>query len=260
MMSDSKTDQRLTNQQVRILKLLFKFRFLTTPTLSDIMKVQRPSAYEALEQLVQKELLTKVYKPEYRIDRRPAYYYLNKAGVTTVRKVLDVKESVVHALYKNDEMTDEFIQHSIKLAQCYSAITRFLPESTDIFSKTEINRFGQFPKNRPDMYIRTPDGREVIVVIADDKPLYIVRKRLEEILTHSEDEGWEGDYPTVCFVLKDNSAKNSFLYTTFKKLDAMGMDVDNFNVLATTLTSFSADDSQIWSSVYSPKQPQYLFR
>lgn len=258
-MSDSKTDQRLTKQQVRVLKLLFKFRFLTTPTLADIMKVQRPSAYEVLEQLVQKELLTKVYKSEYRIDRRPAFYYLNKTGVTSVRKLLDVKEHVVHALYKNDEMTDEFVQHSIKLAQCYSAIIRHLPEGTDIFSKTEINRFGQFPKNRPDVYIRTPDGREAIVVIVEGKPLYIIRKRLEEILNHSEDEGWDGDYPTICFVLQDNSAKNSFLYTTFKKLDGMGMEAGDLNVIATTLDALKTDIPLIWSSVYRPKQVQGIF-
>jgi hypothetical protein len=84
---------------------------------------------------------------------------LNKTGVTAVRKLMDVKESVVHALYKNDEMTNDFVNHSLKLIQCYVAIMKYLPEATNIFSKTEINRFKQFPKTRPDLYIRTPDGQ-----------------------------------------------------------------------------------------------------
>jgi hypothetical protein len=204
--------------------------------------------------------VAKVYEPKFRIDRKPAYYYLNKSGVTAVRKLMDVKESVVHALYKNDEMTDDFVSHSMKLIQCYTAIIKYLPKDSAVFSKTEINRFRQFPKNRPDLYIRTPDGKEAIVVIADDKPPYIVRKRLDEIITHSEDESWEGDnYPHICFVLKDSAAKFSFLYTTNKKLEGMGMDEGELPILASALTAFDKPAAHIWSPPFNPKKQTALF-
>jgi len=224
------------------------------------MGIHRVSVYEVLEQLVSKKLVAKVYEPKFRIDRKPAYYYLNKSGVTAVRKLMDVKESVVHALYKNDEMTDDFVSHSMKLIQCYTAIIKYLPKDSAVFSKTEINRFRQFPKNRPDLYIRTPDGKEAIVVIADDKPPYIVRKRLDEIITHSEDESWEGNnYPHICFVLKDSSAKFSFLYTTNKKLEGMGMDEGELPILASALTAFDKPAAHIWSSLFNPKKQTALF-
>ena len=251
--------QKLTGQQQRILKLLFKFRFVSAGLLAAVMGIRRSSVYEVLEQLVAKKLVTKVYKLSFRIDRKPAYYYLNKSGVTTVRKLMEVKESVVHALYKNDEMTDEFVSHSLTLMQCYVAIIKYLPDGSDIFSRTEINRFTQFPKTRPDMYVRTPEDREAIVIIADDKPQYIVRKRLDEILTHSEDEGWDGEYPKVCFILKDNAAKYSFLYTTNKKLESMGLDEDELVVLAASLSAFATPTSNPWASSLKPKQQTVLF-
>jgi predicted transcriptional regulator len=252
--------QKLTGQQQRVLKLLFKFRFVSAGLLADVMGIHRVSVYEVLEQLVSKELVAKVYEPKFRIDRKPAYYYLNKSGVTAVRKLMDVKESVVHALYKNDEMTDDFFSHSMKLVQCYTAIIKYLPKDSAVFSKTEINRFRQFPKNRPDLYIRTPDGKEAIVVIADDKPQYIVRKRLDEIITHSEDESWEGDnYPHICFVLKDSAAKFSFLYTANKKLEGMGMDEGELPILASALTAFDKPAAHIWSSPFNPKKQTALF-
>lgn len=252
--------QKLTGQQQRVLKLLFKFRFVSAGLLADVMGIHRVSVYEVLEQLVSKELVAKVYEPKFRIDRKPAYHYLNKSGVTAVRKLMDVKESVVHALYKNDEMTDDFVSHSMKLVRCYTAIIKYLPKDSAVFSKTEINRFRQFPKNRPDLYIRAPDGKEAIVVIADDKPPYIVRKRLDEIITHSEDESWEGDnYPHICFVLKDSAAKFSFLYTTNKKLEGMGMDEGELPILAAALTAFDKPAAHIWSSPFSPKKSVSLF-
>lgn len=258
-MSSDEGNQKLTGQQQRILKLLFKFRFVSSGLLAMVMGIRREGVYQVLEQLVSKELVTKVYKEEWRIDRRPAYYYLNKAGVTTVRKIMDVKESVVHALYKNDEITDDFIEHSLKLMQCYVSIMKYLPEGTDIFSKTEINRFKQFPKTRPDMYIRTPDGNEAMIVIVDDKPLYIVRKRLNEILEHSEDDGWDGDYPYICFILRNPSDTYSFLYTTEKKLEGMGLDEDELTVLAAPMSAFDQPLVALWSTPYKPKEQRQLF-
>lgn len=259
-MSGEDKGQKLTGQQQRVLKLLFKFRFVSAGLLADVMGIRRVSVYEVLEQLVSKELVAKVYEPKFRIDRKPAYYYLNKSGVTAVRKLMDVKESVVHVLYKNDEMTDDFVSHSMKLMQCYVAIAKYLPKESAIFSKTEINRFKQFPKNRPDLYIRTPDDKEAIIVIADDRPLYIARKRLDEIITHSEDEGWDNDdYPRICFVLKDDSAKYSFLYTTNKKLESMGLDENELPIRATALSAFDKDYAQIWASPHNPKKSTPLF-
>ena len=112
-MSSDENGQKLSGQQQRILKLLFKFRFVSAGLLAMVMGIRREGVYQVLEQLVSKGLVTKVYKAEYRIDRKPAYYYLNKSGVTAVRKLMDAKESVVHALYKNDEMTDDFVNHSM---------------------------------------------------------------------------------------------------------------------------------------------------
>ena len=155
---------------------------------------------------------------------------------------------------------DDFIEHSMKLMRCYVAIMQYLPEGSDIFSKTEINRFRQFPKNRPDLYIRTPGGKEAIIVLADDMQPYIARKRLDEIIKHSEDESWEGeDYPIIGFILRDYSAKNSFLFTTRKKLDDMGLDENELPIVATSLKALSEPTAAIWATPYKSKQNIALF-
>jgi predicted transcriptional regulator len=110
-MGTQKEQAMLTASQQRLLKLLFKFRFISAQSLAHVMNINRRSVYEALEKLTNTELVIKVYSDDFRIDRKPAYYYLSKSGVTTVRKLMDVTESVVHTLYKNDEASEEFIQH-----------------------------------------------------------------------------------------------------------------------------------------------------
>jgi DNA-binding PadR family transcriptional regulator len=259
-MEASDQQVKLTSQQQRVLKLLFKFRFISAQLLAQVMGISRPGIYQSLELLVEKGAVSKVYEKEFRINRKPAYYYLNKQGVTVVRRLMNVKESAVHTLYKNDIATPEFIEHCLVTAYCYVTICRYFPADTNIFTRSEINRFKQFPKNRPDLYIRMPDGSEAIIVIMDDKPLYIIRKRLDEIIKHSEDEGWEdGDYPRICFILKHGSDKNSFLFTTRKKLEAMGMDEDEIHVLVTDLKALKGDSERVWLNVFNPKAFVGLF-
>ena len=250
---------KLTAQQQRVLKLLFKFRFVSAQLLAQVIGISRFSVYEVLEYLVKQNLVTKVYKSEYRLHGRPAYYYLNKTGVTTVRKLMDVKESVIHALYKNDQATDDYVQHCLKLIALYNYLLSTLPDGTDIFTKSEINRLRYFPKNRPDLYIRTPDDNEAMILLVDDKAPYIIRKRLDEIITHSEDEGWDGDYPKICFVLADTKAKYSFLYSTNKTLDSMGFDEDEISILATSLKDIQNKQRLLWSNAFNPKRYVNLF-
>ncbi len=181
---------------------------------------------------------------------------------------MDVEESVIHALYKNSVMSEKFIAHCLKLILCYATIAKGVPEGTTLFTKPEINRNSRFPKTRPDMYIRSPKGQEAFIVIVDDEPLYIVRKRFEEVLEHSRDEGWVDDtynednesddteydstsaryydnqlssslpYPRICFIVKDEAAKRSFLYTTKRKLDDMYFTEDELQVFAAPLQAF----------------------
>ncbi|HLZ15347.1 MAG TPA: MarR family winged helix-turn-helix transcriptional regulator [Candidatus Saccharimonadales bacterium] len=258
-MEAGQEEVKITVQQQRILKSLFKFRFISAQLAAQVMGISRQGVYQALEALVDKKLVSKVYEKEFRIDRKAAYYYLNKQGVTAVRRLLDVKESTVHALYKNDVATPEFIERCLAAAHCYAILNHFLPADTNIFTKAEINRFSQFPKNRPDLYIRTPDNKEAVIVVMDDKPLYIARKRFDEIIRHSEDEGWDGDYPHIGFILRHGNDKNSFLFTARKKLENMGMDEDEIYVLATDLKALGGNSDRIWSSVFSPKSFVRLF-
>jgi len=73
-MVDSKKEVKLTAQQQRVLKLLFKFRFVSAQLLVEVIGINRRSVYEVLEYLVKQNLVTKVYKSEYRLHGKPAYY------------------------------------------------------------------------------------------------------------------------------------------------------------------------------------------
>lgn len=255
----------ITRQQERFLKLLYKFRYVNTRELAKVLSIRSDTTYQVLKVLLDKGLVIKVYKKEYRIDRKPAYYYLSSTGVTTVRKLLNVSESVVHALYKQG--SDEFIAHCQTTLACFNFIRDQLPPETYILAKTKINQDTAFPKNRPDLYIRTPDNHEIIVYIMTTQPNYIINKRIDEVITHSEDEGWGGDYPDIALIVKDPRIRNSNLFKTNKKLEDMGMGEDELTVLVASLdrlrgsgnsNSTSKHSTALWGSAFRPLEPVSL--
>lgn len=251
-MNQPMSNLKLTTQKKRVLMLLFKFRFVTSHLLATYLNIRRSSTYEVLEYLTKHDLVTKIYAPEYRINRRPAYYYLSKDGVTLVRKIMDVEESVVHSLYKNGNASEDFIRLSLLTLNHYTTIRNHLPEGSEIFTRSEINRLKEFPKNKPDLYVRTSDGNEAIFIIADTKPSYIIKKRLEEIIAHNDSGDWDGEYPAIIFIFNDGNSMHRFLYFAHKVLESTGID-DELTILG---TYNKALDDDIWYSALSPSKPK----
>ena len=257
-MESNEKDIKLTKHRQRILLFLFKFRFVSARLLAIAMHEERTRVYRALEYLVAKGLVTKVYDSSFRIDRKPAYYYLSTAGVTKVRHIMDVDKPVVHPLYKNDTVSQEFIEHCLQTIDVFNTLRDRLPEDTGISSKSEINQYQEFPKTRPDLYIRTPEDREAIIVILDDLPKYLIRKRLDEIILHCDEEGWDGDYPVVGVIVKDDHTARSLNFTTRRRLDTLGMDEDDIIIRITSLTALEPGANEKWLSPFSPPSGSLL--
>lgn len=250
----------LTTNQQRTLKLLFKFRFVSVPLLASVMNINPKNAYNRLVCLTNQNLVIKVYGDSYRIERKPAYYYLSKAGVTTVRKLLGITEAAIHPLYKNESASEAFIEHCLILVGLYVALSDSLPKETEIFTKTEINQFTQFPATRPDLYVRTPNGREAVIILADALTPFYLRRQLDELIAHSEEGGWKGSYPYICFVLKNEGAKQRFLLDAQKTLTHLGYDEHELTVLGASVEELRRHPHTAWSLPHVPKQGSGLFR
>lgn len=226
------------------------------PLLAKVLNIRHDSTYEAIKPLVNQGLLVRVYEQSWRIDRRPAYYYLSKKGVTTVRRLLDVSESAVNTIYQDHKASPDFIQECLTTLTCYIPIKQQLPPDTIIRTKTEINRFKVFPKHRPDLYIKTPDGNEAFVSIMPDKLPYFVNNRRDEYMEHSESEGWKGNYPIIAFVVKDNRSKLGLLFKARQKLEDMGYEDDEITILATGIDSLRSGKPKVWGNAFNP--PKYV--
>lgn len=253
MAMQKNTKPNLTKNQQRVLRLLFKFRFITSESLANAMSISKVSGYEVLERLVAKDLVTKEYSSAYRINRRPACYSLSSKGVSALRSIDNSSEAKVHAAYNNKTATLDFKNHCIMVANVYSQLRNAMRTKAAIFSRSELIQYDEFPRDKPDLYIRTLDNNEAMFIVLHCEELYIIRKRFDEIIAHCED-GWEyGDYPIVCFLLADERKVNGLIQYAQSKIDALGLDEEEFLLQVVAINKFCTDFSAPWITPYGSK-------
>jgi DNA-binding MarR family transcriptional regulator len=249
----------LNQKQLHILMLIYKFRFITIPLLTNYKNLKSNSLQRNLDILLKEKYVYKRFNLTYKIDRKPAIYWLTAKGVAVFKDDPRFNPSVLHSYYKNKSLSDEFIQHNLDTFTVYNAIKNTHKDKFEMFTKQEITHFTDFPEAKPDIYLRGP--KEYFIVLAHDMQTFILKKRLKEYIVHSEEIGWgSGNYPTLLFILKTHANETRFLYFAGNLLDGAGIDPDELPIAVTTLKAISqtAHISEIWTFAGEDAVPRHL--
>jgi len=152
--------KRLTKQQLELLELVYKFRFVTSKLVSD--KYGRQSKvvmYTRLQLLYKRELLGRHYDGLKSLRGEPASYYLLPAGIAALKAQSDperVSRRTLQAAYKDRTAKETFINESLAIFQLYNDYRRLCPEALSFSTKSNMTfaAFDYFPQALPDGFIR----------------------------------------------------------------------------------------------------------
>jgi hypothetical protein len=133
---ETKTRYKISSSQYSILYALMKYRFLTTDLLAELLKKDRSTIYERLAVLVCQGYIAKKYSNKYRIDRRPATYYLASAGIRYL-KSRGIDRTQLH--YKNKDFTESQIDEHYRYPRFSLSIHRNYPKAFRIYTKYLLN-------------------------------------------------------------------------------------------------------------------------
>lgn len=239
--------------------LIYKFRFITIPLLTNYKNLKSNSLQRNLDILLKEKYVYKRFDLTYKIDRKPAVYWLTAKGVAVFKDDPRFNPGVLHSYYKNKSLSDEFIQHNIDTFTVYNSIKHTYKDKFEMFTRQEITHFTDFPEAKPDIYLR--GQQEYFIVLAHDMQTFILKKRLKEYITHSEEIGWGSDnYPTLLFILKNNASENRFLDFAGSLLDSAGIGSDELPIAVTTLKAISqtAHIPEIWTFTGEDVVPRSL--
>jgi len=238
-MREHQVSEKLSNKQLHTLKIVFKFRFVTSSLLAEYRSVNKNSLNRMLQNLVNQNYLTKKYDNSYRIDRKGAQYTLAPKGITYLLKNTDLPKKALHAMY--NVMTESFIQHCLITFQLANYIKQTYPEEFSIYSATEIASDTDFPLPRPSLYLRRKKDvdtkpYEIFVELHHDNQPFLIRKRFNKLLEHYDNDGWpDASYPALLFVLASDRQAKTFLEYTESVFESTG--IEDVRVFAISLES-----------------------
>ncbi len=202
----------LNEKQIYILKLTYKFRFITSPLLARHRKTTISSANTALLNLYRKGYLGRHYDSStYNLPNRPATYYLQNKAIRYLRDNTDLSDKGLNVCYNDKHLKQKLIDSSLLIYKTLLDIRDKHPDYI-FFTANELREYDYYPKILPQIYYYKPldgDGRqEYMLDIFTDTLFFYIKKRVDQYVAHYEEGEWKRkQYPTIVLIVPDSRLK-----------------------------------------------------
>jgi len=234
--------RKLNQNQIDVLLLLYKFRFVTSNLLTQKLKLQhRNSINSRLQILEDKEYIGRRYDKSYKLMNKPASYFMLPKGFAVLRGMDGISNNTLKNMYKDAQATDGFVERSLMIFGIYNQLEDVFGQRFDMFSKSELTGMEDMPEILPNGLIRlktsdSPRAKErnfFIYYVEEREPLFAVSNIITKQLEYGDSEDWQelfGKPPAIILIcnspalerrlhrqagrVEDEAAKGQKFYTT----------------------------------------------
>lgn len=264
LVKSPKYRKSLSKNQLHVLGILYKFRFVSTDLLAELLGKNRSTVYERLYVLEKQGYALKVYDKSYKLLGKPASYCLSAKAITLLRKDEKLDDVSLRNMYKNKALFQkpEYIAHCLNILRVYIALKRqYGTDTFTMFSKFELAQYSYFPKPRPDFYlvrrktVASKPKEYILDIIDEQTPFFVRRKRLKTYMEHDDSGEWEYDgdpYPSLLFVVPNRNIQVKLIKEAEYNYDRYYVNKDDTNTLVTTmeaLTKADKDNRKVWRAI-----------
>ena len=241
---------KLNAKQIRLLKLIYKFRFVTADLLARRLSLSRRSINKSLVVLLDRGYVDRKYDSSYNLLGKPASYYLAPKAIKLLRDEHGLNRQSLNARFYDSKRTDRFIDSSIRIFDIYLQIKDAYPDHFVILNKPELIDLAEakdtlFIDNQlPSMYIKrihrtdNKPSEYIIEVLSDNTAYWVHRKLIESYITQYDEEYTEATpYPCVVLVCESKSLSKKLGEFAQSKLDQELISAEEL-----TFRVFSADE------------------
>lgn len=188
--------RKLNPGQLEVLRLLHAFRFITNDLLAQHLgKKDRSFVFRRLKTLQDQGLIGKRFKPSYRLQGKPAAYYLTPEGARALQEQQPDKPVSIQAIYKDKNVSELFIDYCLNILAMYCRLKSQYGDSLRFFTKSQLIKYDYFSEFTPSVYMRvTFNGAEhdyFLEYLQSGKPFFALIKRLKEYAEYADSGEWE---------------------------------------------------------------------
>ncbi len=234
----------LNKRQLEILLVLFEFRFVSVPLVSQYLNKDKSTIYERLLVLEMQDYVYKSYDRSFRLPGRAATYCLAPAGIRALKAAYpELSQAVLRHMNQNKLADRASIDKSLYLFQLYLDLQRCYPHQFENLTRSYMATYKEFIRPLPDLYLehKQIDKPAYILEIVEARTFsYLLRRRLN---THSDyaidyAEDWGDGYPTLLFICGNEH--------TERRLQRMIWNTVGLDIYTTTQERLMSGHKQVW--------------
>lgn len=227
------TRRKLNVEQLEVLRLLYKFRFGTNDLFAEYFgKKDRSFVYKRLTILKEQGLIGKRFDSTYRLQGKPAAYYLTPEGARRLQESRGVEVNI-KTIYKDRSVSEQFMAHCLDLFRIYNVLRKRYGDEFNLFTKPDLSSYDYFPSTLPDAYIRLKNGEVdkhfFLDIYQDHQPIFTVTRKVKQYIEYAESGEWETtgtELPSVLVVCESERLQKQLLKkTTLIMNQNIGTDV-----------------------------------
>lgn len=238
----------LNSNQVRLLKVIFKFRFVSVPLLAEYLSKDKSTIYEQLLVLSSQNYITKSYDSSYRLPPRPATYAHAAKGIKYLRDNTDLSQTALRNMYKNKTASEALVVQSLSNLKLCLQLRHQYPEIFTIYTKSELTQYDKFLRPLPDLYLQRKNREQdkpnayLIEFIEAGTFSWILRNRIRTHQDWSDEDYWK-QYPYVLFICGNDS-------TEHRIQRMLENNFSDFEFYTTTTERLATSTTKVWRQVF----------
>lgn len=258
-----KTSVSLNQKQLDLLELIAKYRFVTVANVQAHFNLKsRGGVFEKLNVLVASGHIAMRYDKSFKLQYRPASYYLTPKGLRQVQKHLPyITDAIIRAAYSDKNASDALMQESAELFELSRSLARTYPNMT-ILTARQLGDFAYFPRPLPNLYLARKQGdattRFFLYHFRDVKRYDVaIRSSITKLIAYRDSDRYAesgNEFPIVLFVCDSASIER---LTQRVMRSALGKSYESIAAYTTSyqaLVQQNSPEQSIWSSIDDPEE------
>lgn len=258
MSDDPKYRRPLNDDQIKVLQLLYRFRFATSDLVAQYFgKKHGDFVYNRLKVLVDQGLIGKRFDKSYRIAGKPAAYYLLPTGA---RKLQELNPSGIYErnLYKEPTVGEKLVVRCLGVLMAYNYLRFQYGDQLTFSTKSDLANIESFPHQLPDAFIRLQvNGTNkcfFLDIYFDNQPFFEMVRKIKGYLEYKDSAKWSlpADFPVILSICESSSLQKRLLKRVASELKSSWHDDVRFAV--TTQAVLAENKSNAWHISTKPNE------
>jgi DNA-binding transcriptional ArsR family regulator len=250
---------KLNKKQIHLLRVINKFRFVTSDLVARFKNVSRTSVNYSFEVLRDQGLIDRKYNSKFKLQGKGAIYFLTPKAIKLLRdKGFNLDDRILKTTYKNKIVSDEFVELCLSVMEAYLGFRATYGHTFELFSRSELYNPEILPKPpSPSLYLRRNRRSETkkyeyFLDVINDTRFFIYKQRIQAYVDHEYEGDWPGDekYPNLLLVCPTDRVEkrvNRHIYTL----------LEDFDIYTTTMDRLiNSDNQKIWIDIFEQEDDE----